>query len=1709
MNTYQEFTSSLKEVVEKIEENDLFSLNNFLTSVYVILLANYKDENEILLSRNTINNGDYEQIIMKINIAYEELVSQLTEKISRNLFIDHKHPLDNVNATIIISDEANSDSAIFSFPNQIKEPLGKQLIFVVNTQTYEQKIIYNSEEYSEQNIITLDEHIKKIITTLIQKPNIPLKELVILTPAEWNKIILEWNMTDAFYPEDKSIPDLFAEIVNKYPDSIALNFKDERITYKELDNLASNLAYYLIKHTPQVKSKIVAIYMERSLESFISLLGILKAGLAYLPIYLHFPPERIQMILKDAEVSTVITQRRLLLTFNDIKGTNIKIIPIESILEENHMSSECLSKVQSHDLAYIIYTSGTTGKPKGTKISHKGVCNLITHARNDFGITHKTRVLQFASLSFDASVYEWAGGLLNGAELYILAEDELPPKADLSLFIREKKINFALLPPPLLESIDNFNLKELHTLVSGGEACTQNIVDKWANDRQLFNAYGPSEATVACSFSRCYPQKRITIGKPIQNVKLYILNKQMQPVPVGVPGELYIGGVGLAQGYLNREDLTEKTFITNPFSLNKADRIYKTGDRVRWLENGEIEYIDRIDSQIKLEGYRIELGEIESVLNEFPDIESSSVIIHKIDDVHKQLIAFYILKKDREELNKELLKKFLNKKLPKYMIPASYIKLSSFPLTLTNKVDRKALIKIYEDSKNQIEITYNRKETIPILEQIWRELLNCENVTGNFFSLGGDSIRAIQFVAILRKYGYIITSKTLYDNPTIAELANFLNKETTPQAISNKKNSIAQGQISLSPIQHWFFEHQFKDYNQWNQAFLFQTQIPINKEYFFKAWELIIKYHDTFRLRYKLEGKTVKQYYSEDKDAYSFIFEEFDIPQSRNSDPDWITNKCLKLQNSLNIEKGPVLAIGIFNHHQDGQQRILIAIHHLLVDGVSWRILLEDFFSIYNQLLQFQEVKLLPKSDHYGAWIKALHTYATKESTNSQIAYWQNIAQKIKKDKNTKINLIKDQKHYALTFLKEITLSLLQDLPNYYPLQINDILLAGLAYALHEENKGYEYVIDLEGHGREECIEEVDVTRTIGWFTTIFPTLLKIPSSFQELDESSWGDLILEIKKELRQIPDKGIGYGILRYLSNDIAQKQSLNINSSILFNYLGQFDLTPKHQNTWSFALESPGNPIGTDYFGEKNHSRYSLEINALAVQESLCINFNYNKYTYSDDTIKRLANNYKIALEKFITIGKKLALGDLYLPSDSSRAKITFGDSKVFNNNIENEPYKQFSLVNLMNYRNVILDISLVEDIYPASYFQKRMLIEADQDHNATYHIVSNYSINAKFDKNKIVTIFKKLTKRHELLRSSFLCDKEGAYSVVVFKSAQIEFYFYENQSSKELIAREKINYFDYSKPGLFRLLVNDKGSNFDLIFSIHNALEDGWSMATLVNEFSQAYMNDKPIETSLKVRYGEYVRNEILAIQNQENIAFWKRYLSDVRPLEVNWKSDDDKSENSLFSSFFPLSSEYVSSIHKISKELKIGVDSIFLLAYLKTLSDLTQISDITLGISTHNRIEKEDGDKLFGSFINIIPFRFDLKNYPYDFDQLLEVSNNKMTLQKYKTLPYDYIKSLHNKELYNFAFDFVHMHNISERAEGVNSTDGYERTHIPFTLTVVQKGEEAFILSISAHDDFISRSLLNNFTQSFKENLFKTIRSIQQEMGTGNKLIAIN
>ncbi|HEY9809671.1 MAG TPA: amino acid adenylation domain-containing protein [Halomicronema sp.] len=656
---------------------------------------------------------------------------------------------------------------------------------------------YNSDVFEAATIKRMCGHFQVLLEAIVANPQQPVSQLPLLTERERHQLLVEWNDTAAYYPHDKCIHQLFEEQVERTPDAIAVVFKSEKLTYCQLNNRANQLAHYLQKLGvgPEV---LVGICVERSFEMIVGLLGILKAGGAYVPIDPTYPSERIAYMLKDTQLPVLLTQKKLVASLPEHQG---QIICLDSDWEKISKQSELspISRVQPTNLAYIIYTSGSTGKPKGVQVCHRGLCNLATAEIQLFKVQADSRVLQFFSLSFDISIGEILMVFCAGATLCLATPEHLHPGQPLLKLLEKEKITNLSITPSALAALPIQKLPTLQTIVAGGEPCPRKLVSQWTLGRQFFNAYGPTETTVYATFAQCFESIEIVpIGRPIYNTQIYILDRYLQPVPIGVPGEVHIAGVGVARGYLNRPDLTKEKFIPNPFSNKPASRLYKTGDLARYLPDGNIEYLGRIDNQVKIRGFRIELGEIETVLNQHPNILESLVIADKKDISGDKRLVAYIVPTQEKIPTIEILRHFLKQKLPNYMIPAFFVILKAFPLNPNGKIDRHALLTPNQHNQTP-ENTYVAPQTVAEqkLSEIWEKVLGIDHEIGiydNFFDLGGHSLLSVRLVAEIEKvFNQKLPLAALFQLSTIAELAPLLEAEKTT------KNAVQKISIPLLP----------------------------------------------------------------------------------------------------------------------------------------------------------------------------------------------------------------------------------------------------------------------------------------------------------------------------------------------------------------------------------------------------------------------------------------------------------------------------------------------------------------------------------------------------------------------------------------------------------------------------------------------------------------------------------------------------------------------------------------------------------------------------------------------------------------------------------------------------------------------------------------------------------------------------------------------
>ncbi|MGD9488076.1 MAG: amino acid adenylation domain-containing protein [Calditrichaceae bacterium] len=1109
-----------------------------------------------------------------------------------------------------------------------------------NKEQYDCSWEYCADLFHEATIMRMHTHFENVLTAVIDQPESRISTYPLLSTTDFNKIIHGWNNISGDYPRDVTIHQYFEQQAEKTPDTIALVFEDTRITYRELNNRANQIANYLIKKGAGPE-QFIGLSVERSIEMIAGILGILKSGAAYVPLDPYYPRERLAFAIRDCGIKYILTQDRFL---DGFPGTNTELISFDS--DSDYFAAESAKNPKTDvcelNLAYVIFTSGSTGRPKGVTIRHRSVLNLALAYQKKFNIHKNRRVIQFFSYSFDGSVADIFTALTSGATLYLTSQDSMLPGEGFVKLMKQGQITNAVLPPSVLSVIDGDQFPDLDTLASGGDVCTREIVDRWSRGRQFYNAYGPTETTVAASWylteKLSAERNNIPIGRPLPNYRIYILDKDLQPVPEGIPGEMHIGGEGLARGYLNRPDLTAGKFIPDPFNPDGGSRMYKSGDLTRFLPDGNIEFLGRIDNQVKIRGFRIELGEIESSLLLHDEVEEAIVMSKEVAG-NRQLIA-YIVPADRDKVSTEQLKAYLKSTLPDYMIPAMFMFLDKMPVAATGKVDRKSLPEP-EISRSDLKTGYIApgSEREEILVKIWRELLGIDKIgiKDNFFELGGDSILSIQAIARAKNAGLILSPRQLFENPTIEFLASVA--VTKKEIITDQ--GIVTGTAELSPIQKWFFEQDFIEKHHWNQSVLLKTTNRMDTGSLENVFRELISHHDALRLKIVLENKTILQSFSDNpKDIPFSVIDLTDIPVEHQTKR--ITDECNMLQAGINLSSGTLINAAYFRLDPTLSDRLFIAIHHLAMDGISWRILLEDLVSAYHWSQSGRTIELPPKTTSFKTWTEKLKKFANDKINPQEVPFWQNQfpveKQLLPVDFPDGRNSESSTQRLSSILEARQTQKLLKSVPSLYNTQIQENLLTAIIRSHAKWTGKHHMYIQLEGHGREDLFDDVDLSRTVGWFTAAYPVSLYMNGTIQIQDT------LKTVKEQMRMIPNHGIGFGLLRYLSDDMIIRKRFKAAPvpEISFNYLGQFGLRDSGD---IFDEIDPNTGAERAPNAKRTHL---LDISGTIVNDSLNLSIDYSGNLIKEETVRRFLTNIMDELQQLIDHCEKTASGD-YTPSD----------------------------------------------------------------------------------------------------------------------------------------------------------------------------------------------------------------------------------------------------------------------------------------------------------------------------------------------------------------------------------------------------------------------------------------------------------------------------
>ncbi|MDQ7236354.1 amino acid adenylation domain-containing protein [Bacillus pacificus] len=1021
-------------------------------------------------------------------------------------------------------------------------------------------IDYREELFSKEEIERFFNVMLVILGNIFENPKQKVAEIEIISEEDKRKSLVEFNNPKLDVPPQVTIHEMFERQAMIYPNSIAVTYEKEKITYKELNERANQLAHYLQKKGVGPDT-LVGLCVERSLEMIVGILGILKAGGAYVPLDPTYPEQRLQYILEDASIQLFVTQESLK-ELNWLPE-NVESICLDRDQDEIGKESKTLpvSSVGPQNLAYVIYTSGSTGNPKGVMIEHHNVIRLFKSTDCWYQFNEKDTWTLFHSYAFDFSVWEIWGALLYGGKLVVVPYWISRSPKDFYQLLVEKEVTVLNQTPSAFRQLirvceqedKNKNL-QLRYVIFGGEALEPIGLLPWfqrygEKKPQLINMYGITETTVHVTY---YPitlddvqhASRSNIGKRIPDLEVYILDAYQQPVPIGVDGELYIGGAGLARGYLNRPELTAERFISHPFSSNPKARLYRTGDLARYLPDGNLDYRGRIDHQVKIRGFRIEIGEIESTLNTYASVTEAVVIVREDQPGDKRLVAYVV-----GDGNVDAWREYLKAKLPSYMVPSGFVAMEAIPLTANGKVDREAL-PMPEEKQVNSECVGPRNSNEQILTTIWKRVLGVKKVGiyDNFFEIGGDSILSIQIISQASQVGLKLTPKQMFECPTIAELAQVAIETQGVQA----EQGIVIGDVPLTPIQCWFFEQEHPHTEHWNQSMLLRVKERLDVQLLEGAILNLIKHHDALRFRYEQLPNGTWRQRNEGTDELSVLHV---VKRNKVNEKEW--NKIIQEemninQASFNLVTGPLMRVVYFEDNLTGNDRIFWVIHHLVVDGVSWRILLEDLQVVYNQMKQGQEVRLPAKSTSFKEWSERLQTYSDSGISKEVLDYWNEQVEKeimtIPMDYPIQETTEESIDQVTRTLGVEETQALLHEVPVTHKTRINEVLLAALGQAIVDCTNQQTVSIHLEGHGREEMIEGIDLSRTVGWFTSIYPVHLNFQGTKTPIEG------LKAVKEQLRRIPNQGVDYGILRYLNKEILPFHQQK--PPISFNYLGQFD-------------------------------------------------------------------------------------------------------------------------------------------------------------------------------------------------------------------------------------------------------------------------------------------------------------------------------------------------------------------------------------------------------------------------------------------------------------------------------------------------------------------------------------------------------------------------
>ena len=1718
---YLEFDESITEKIQDYSRQYRVTANTIMQAVWASLLNRYTGNDEIVFGVIVSGRPDdlpqvEQRVGMYINtmpfhtgIKMERKITEWLNEIQEQQLASRQFqhtPFNNIQSwTGVPGDLFDSILVFENFPFSKVITAHAWKLQVENIYKHEQNNLpltitvsaagkisiefrYNTGLLDEEHIKEIIGHFEEAIHQLLNNPQGRIADIDILPSKEQHQLLVEFNAAQISYQHNKTIVDLFEEQVEKTPDATAVVFEGEQLSFHQLNERANQLAHYLKSKGVKTET-LVPLFIERGLNMMVGILGILKAGGAYVPIDTDFPQERISYMLEDTGAALLVTSEESRFKLQLEKEVEIIDIEADWNLNSPYSKENVRTGISSQNLAYVIYTSGSTGNPKGVMIEHRNLGDYVA------GLKQKTRIDKCKSFALVSTIATDLGNtviyasLLSGGALHIFSKDSVSDTQKLHSYFSQNRIDCLKIVPSHWKALcmeDQLLMPE-RLLVFGGEALQARLVEDISlsgTNCTIVNHYGPTETTIGkllhiVDYNRSYGHT-IPIGKAFSNTQVYVLSKDLKLCPVGVSGQLYISGEGVARGYYNNSALTNDKFIPDPFIKKPTSRMYGTGDLVKYLPDGNIEFIGRVDNQVKIRGYRIELGEIESMLQQYENVSDAVVLAKEDSQGNKRLVAYVVA----DGFNRQEIISYLQEKIPDYMIPSAIVEMEKLPLTANGKVDRKALPDPDSAAGVSDEYVAPGNEMERKLTEIWQDVLDLERVGvhDNFFELGGDSIISIQVVSRARRAGYELQVGDVFTYQTIASLVEyFMNRQESVAEVSSEQ-LLLSGPSGLLPVQQWYFEKEPAEISHFNQSVLLTVDKSIPETILKTAVEKLISQHDALRFSYHKHDGVWQQEYG------SFINGLIAIDLSaatQNSFPSFLNDHTEAIHQSLDIEKGLLIKIALISTPDfESHNRLLIVIHHLAVDGVSWRILLEDLDILLTQLKNGESVSIGKKSSSYREWYDVLQNYGQSDALISQTKYWEDVVKSyhplpVDKEYNKPVKE-KDKGLQVIKLEADKTRQLLQDIPRVYHTEINDILLSALAKTISDWTNNKKVLIGLEGHGREAIAGGIDTSRTVGWFTTHYPVLLETDSAETE------SDLIKSVKEQLRQVPEKGIGYGILKYINNNKTFDGTQPWD--IIFNYLGRLDNVVNKSKWLAVAGESSGTNTSEQYTVTEK-----MWVNGFVREEELVLNWTYSRQHYDDETVQQLTADYLTNLQSLIAhcIERQASKEVNYTPSDFGLgAEITYDELDNFLNEPFNGKARKESL----------------ESIYRLSGLQQGMLFHALYD-EAEDGYINHFSCDLiDPDVGALEACWNYLVQSHTILRSAFYHDRFSFPVQCVYKEHRLslEILDYSNKGSadrdeavKQLQEADRRSGFDFEAGLLMRIyLIRLSDKRHRMLWSSHHILFDGWSRAILMEEFLKIYeqlISGKKLPVITEDRYEDYI-NFLDKIDHQKEKQHWQNYLQNVEQSTllpfVSTISERTKGQGSFGSLFFQVNRESTARIESFAQQHRITMNTIMQGVWSYLLHRYTGNKNIVFGVIVSGRPDELPGiEKRVGLFINTLPLHSEIKEDQGISDWLQDIQKDQVTSRKFQFTPLQEIQQLTGVQgdLFDSLFIFEN-YPVGKILAGkqwklaVENLQVDEQTNYPLNI-VISSGEQInveFIYNADLIRDEYIQGLKNQF-----------------------------